>query len=428
MVENRFTRETVAPGVSFSCVTDGRFRHNGLSVNFVTPLSQREAAANAIVPFVLRQGSARCPDMTRLERRLCDLYGADLDADVSACGEYQVLSVSASGVDDRFALEGEPLAERLAQLLCEIALEPNVQGDGFDPQVFEVERRNLCDLIASEINEKRGYAIKKCRETMFAGTPLAVSRFGGAREASELTPQAALAAYRRMLAHAQVEITFVGCGDASRAKKIFADAFARVSRDPRPYTPAPLRTACESVRERTETMEVSQSKLVMGFLAGDLSTAPRRYALRLMSLMLGGTPFCKLFLNVREKRSLCYYCVSAADVMSGAMTVDCGVDLAKVPEARAAILEQLAAVASGDFTDEELDKTKLYCADAIRAVGDSIGRLETWYLSRILTGDIASPQQETDRLCAVTRQEIREAAAAVSLDTVYLLTGMEEKK
>ena len=78
-----------------------------ISAHLIVPMSRQTAAENALLPFLLSRASREYPDFTKLGQRLAELYGASLNADVQKLGDLQVLSLSASGIADRYALEGE---------------------------------------------------------------------------------------------------------------------------------------------------------------------------------------------------------------------------------------------------------------------------------------------------------------------------------
>jgi len=124
-------RRAIADGVWFSRIHDPKFYHNSISVTIITPLAEGKTSAAVLAAYLLRMGSRRCRDMTELECRLADLYGAVLDTDISRHGENQLLTFSIAGADDRFALEGESISRGCAELLGEILLEPKVEGDAF---------------------------------------------------------------------------------------------------------------------------------------------------------------------------------------------------------------------------------------------------------------------------------------------------------
>ena len=147
-----------------------------------------------------------------------------------------------------------------------------------------------------------------------------------------------------------------------------------------------------------------------------------------MTFLYGGSPFSRLFIHVREKKSLCYYCAARFDQDTGIITVDIGVEKENRDKAREAILEQLAAVAAGDFSGGELDSAKLSYVNSLRSIPDGLGSLEGWYLSQILRGTQVTPEEEAAAIRKVTREAVVEAAARVTLDTVYFLTSKSGKE
>ena len=426
-MSSSFERVQVGEGIHFSRITDPKFKHNRLSINFILPLDKAAASDNAVVPFVLRMGCKALPDFSSLNARLGELYGASLDAGVVKFGGYQVMEVSIRFLDNRYALEGEDLTGECAALLAGIALEPKLDSAGLlDEKDVALQRRYVQDTIEAEINDKRPYAISQCIQEMCAGEPVAVKTYGYPDTAEAITPNSATVAYRNMLRVAPIEIIFTGSGNPDTARELLSAAFKGIERQPVDCPPIKLRPTAQSVREKTETMEVGQGKLVMGMRCGELTTQRELNAARMFSAMYGGTAFSKLFLNVREKLSLCYYCASRFDSTTRLMMVDSGIEAANKQKAQDEIMAQLGAVTRGEFTDEELANTKLLLSNSILSTTDSAGALEGWYMAQILRGQSLSPQQDIENINTVTREEVIEAAGKVTLDTVYFLTGEEE--
>lgn len=426
-MNNSFTREELAPGVGFSSVRDTKFKHNTITINLIVPLSKETAAGYALLPSLLRKGSRTCPDFTKLEQTLCDLYGAALSGDVTKYGEYQILSASITSIDDRYTLAGEEISGRCADLLGDMVLDPNIVNDAFPEEDFRLEQQYLIDTIEAEINEKRGYALRKCRDAMCEGTRLAVPKYGTVADARALTPALAAAHYRRLIDTARVEILFTGCGDPQSAREKFRERFAALERHPAGFEPRPIVERAGEVRSLEERMEIAQSKLVLGMRPGDVSSRDKQDAMRMMTALYGGTPFARLFVNVREKLSLCYYCAARFDQATGILLVDIGVEKENREKAQKAILRELDAIAKGEFTDEELASTKLAYANSLKSVGDSLAATESWYLTQILRGRGESPEQELAAMDKVGRAQVEQAAAGVTLDTVYFLTSKEAK-
>lgn len=422
----RLHRTGIGKGIHFSHIPDPKFKRNRITVCFIVPLDAKTASDNAVVPYILRKGCRECPDFSAFNARLGNLYGANMSAGVSKINGWQVVSISIQGLDGRFALEGEDIAGECADLLAKVVLDPKRGPDDFfDAKDVETERRFIIDTIEAEINEKRSYAIQRCMQIMCGGEPVAVRRYGDLEAAGSITPESAYRAYRNMLRSASVEIAFTGSGDPESARSAFADAFSKMERDPVPFSLIPLKTAAEKTREEKEIMDLNQAKLVMGFRTGDIRTDEELCAMRLCSAILGGTPFSKFFLNVREKLSLCYYCASSFDQFNRIMIVDSGIEGTNRRQAQGEILRQIKAVRDGDFTEEELANTKLLVANSITKSKDSPTAMESWYLHQIMKGRSRSPEEDVEEIGKVTREQIIGAAGKISLDTVYILTGKE---
>ena len=416
-------RRAVCEGVNFRSLRSDRYKTMLISVNFFLPLKQKTASANAILPFLLTRASRQYPDFTKLNQRLAELYGAELGADVRKCGDAQVLSVSVSAIADRYALEGEKISAELSALLCSACFDPPLQNGVFPQDGFLQEQRQLLETLDSEFSDKMVYALRRCEEIMCAGEPFGVGRLGTREDISSLKSSSAAAAWSEMLRRAGAEILVLGDCDPEPVYREFSAAFralGRTSYEPCPTT-APERAA--KTKTVTEKEDVAQSKLVMGFRTACAEPEGGVPARKLMSALYGGMPTSRLFLNVREKKSLCYYCGSSFNAMKGILEVQSGVEQKNIAAAEEEILAQLEAVRRGDFTDADVADAKRYLANAYGSFSDSIDALEGWYLAKSLSDPTRSPEDEAAMVNAVTREEIIGAARGVTPDTFYCLTG-----
>lgn len=425
----KIEHRSIGAGVFFHSIRDTKFKTMRVSVHLMMPLCAETAAANALLPFLLSRASREYPDYTRLGEHLAELYGASLNADVQKIGDVQVLSVSASGISDRYALSGERISMELAKLLCSVLFDPLFDRDGqFPEDGFLLEKRQTMEMIDSEFNDKRTYAKQRCVQVMCAEEPYGIPRYGSREKIKALTREALKEAWEAAVRTARIEVMALGDCNPEEICPIFEEAVSRCKREPAAECGMQVVKAAETVKEETEQMEVAQSKLVMGFRLGTSAAEEQAFhAARLMVAIFGGTPHSKLFLNVREKLSLCYYCAAGADGNKGIMMVDSGVETKNIDRARTEILAQLEEIRSGNFTDEEVEAAKRSLCNAYRTVGDYIGGLENWYLSRTFQSRIDTPEETAEKISAVTREEVIAAAKRTVLDTVYILTGGAEK-
>lgn len=419
-------QRAICDGVNFRSIRDTKFKTMRISAHLIVPMSRQTAAENALLPFLLSRASREYPDFTKLGQRLAELYGASLNADVQKLGDLQVLSLSASGIADRYALEGEAISGELAKLLCSILFDPPLVDGLFPEDGFEQEKRQTMELIDSEYSDKRTYARQRCEAIMCADEPYGVNRYGGKEDIARVERPALTAAWKRLLDTAKIELMVLGDCDPAPVYEGFRATFETLgSRKTADCTTKVVRSA-EKVNTVTEKMDVAQGKLVMGFRTGTATPDEEVPATRLMAALFGGTPNSKLFLNVREKLSLCYYCSASYNSMKGIMLVQSGVEVKNMERAKEEILRQLDEVKQGNFDESEVEAAKMSLCNSYRTLSDSLGGLENWYLSQTFASHSQQPEEAAAQINAVTRQEIIDAANRVTLDTVYCLVGNGE--
>ncbi|MEG2144104.1 MAG: insulinase family protein, partial [Oscillospiraceae bacterium] len=230
-------------------------------------------------------------------------------------------------------------------------------------------------------------------------------------------------AYEELLKTAQVEIFCTGGSDFEEIKESMKAAFGGISRLPHPLTKYANIFPQEKESFNSETMEVSQAKLVMAFRPTRVLSQREQNSMRVMSALFGGTPASKLFLNVREKLSLCYYCSASYNPLTSLMVVDSGVENENAGEAQKQILVELDKIRHGDFTEDEIDKTKKLMINALNTIEDSPQSMEDWYLRGGIEGVTCSPTQRIQNILAVTAEEIAAIANLIITDGIFLLKG-----
>lgn len=416
------TRQKIMDNVYLTYIPSEKFKTSLLSAQLVVPLARETAGLNALLVNVLSRGTVSCPDLAALGRKLDMLYGARVESVVRKKGENQVFGFLASCVDDRYLPAGERLLEPLADLLGELFLSPATRNGRLRNDYLVGERDNLVDLIRSVINDKRAYAARRLMEEMCAGEPYGVDRLGDPREVEKISLQKLNTHYQTILPQARLELYYCGSAPEKRVVGTFTRAFAALPRQGE-LEPAPtlLCPAPEKVRVVEEAMDVTQGKLCLGFRTDSRDTA----ATMLMNSMFGGSSNAKLFLNVREKLSLCYYASSTYHRKKGLITVSSGIDCANYQRALDEICAQLDALRRGEWADWELQGARSGLMNALRSMEDSAGAMEDFTMGQMAAGSDETLPGLMDAISAVTPERIREAAEAVRPDTIYFLKGKE---
>lgn len=419
-------RTELIPGVWLTALRSDKFKTGCLSINLLTQLKRETAAFNAVLPFVLRRGTRFHPDMQTIAAELDSLYGTGVEPIVRKIGEIQCIGFYASFPDHKYLPAGSEVFEKTANLSCEMLLAPNTRGGLFLPAYVESEKEKLLELIRSRVNEKRSYAHFRLLEQMCCYEDYAVSRFGTEDTAESIYYQKLTKYYHSLISASPVEIFYCGSMEASKVADTLSDALSGMTRGEINYdigTDIRMNAVEDQVRSFVDEMSVTQGKLVMGFRLGECMEEPDLAAIYVFNAVYGSGVTSKLFMNVREKLSLCYYASSLVDTHKGLMLVSSGVDFDKVDEAKSEILAQLEAVKSGDISDEELEAARRSVASDLCACLDSQGELEGFYLANTIDGLEFSPDELAALVCDVSREDVIKIASSVVLDAEYFLRG-----
>ena len=422
----QINREVIADGVAFSAIIDPKIKNSVLKIKFVTELSEEAAPLNSMAAMLIGSTNNKIKTYSEMSDKLNALYGSSLYTDTSKAGDCQIITFSADCIHNRFALEGEDILSEMLDIAQDCIFNPNVTDGEFDNTEFELKKRELIESIYSEINNKRGYAHMQANKYIFRDEPCAFSLYGTVENAEKITPKQVYDSYCTLLKTAVIEIYFVSSEKNDSVKERFSEAFSvleRTPQEPKIRTVSPLKT---EVCNASDKIEMKQTKVIMAFK----TKSDNKTACTLASRILGGTTFSKLFTNVREKMSLCYYCSSSYVYSKGTMLVDSGVENENTEKLTAEVVNQLDAVKNGDFTDEELLNTKLYLVNSVRSVNDSPSQIVAWYFNNYCCGEKLSltPDEHIEKLMAVTREEVTEAANSFELDTVYVMEALESSE
>lgn len=409
----------LSPSVRLTAFPDTSFKTMRIAVNMLVPLTDGPTAAQyAILPSMVSRTTRQYPDYTALGRRLAELYGASLASGVQQIGPYQCLSLSAGGIASRYAFGGEDMFSELTRLLFSVLLDPVTDEEGLFPlDGFRQEKRQLLEQKEAEFSDKMLYTHQRCREILFAGQPAGIGRAGSREDIESLKRSPLTDAWKRLLRRARFEIFTLG--NCQPDLEAFREAFAGLGTFQTLGT-TPYVDPTELCRV-TEEQPVAQSKLAMAYR---VQAAPGEQMLFLLtSAILGEPATSKLFLNVREKQGLCYYCDSAFSLANSALFIESGVETADLELAEEAILEQVDALQKGQITPEELRYAQLYLCNSLRAVGDSLHRVESWYLGRAFDQGGLTPQEAIDQVMRCTIEDVVAAANRLKPAVIYKLKG-----
>lgn len=413
-------RELIAPNTHITVLKNEKFKRNRISINFIMPNDREKATMYALLPGILERAYEDYPDMQTFSRKLNRMYAAQLSVGNAVIGANRCLRFTVQGIKNEYCINGEDLLAELCHVLLGVIFRPCLEDGAFVSDWLEVEKFKLREDIQGEINDKRGYCVKNARRKFFGDGLNGVERMGYLNEIDAITPQQLFECYKEMLEQAVVEI-FITANNPDSAIEKLIQAFntdRTATAEILPVTAMHVKTA----EFFSESMDTTQGKVCLLYTTERLLTEDERYHMLVASALYGGTASSRLFKNVREKQSLCYYCAAGFNGFTSSMSVDSGVEHHNTQRTIDAVQAELKNMIEGEITDEEIRQTKLIIINSLKANYDGLHGLEAWYLNEAIRGTSFTPEMVMDRVEAVTADDIRNVLKLLNLNVVYTLT------
>ena len=413
---------TLASGITLRCCRDSRFKQGCLSFQLVRKMEADTASMNALIPSVLLRGTRRHSDLRAITEQLDELYGAAVSPLVRRTGDYQTMGLYCSFMDDRFALPGDAVLRPMIAFLEELLLDSPLEAGGFLPGFVESEKKNLISTIESELNDKRVYAMGRLLRIMCSEDPFGLPRLGTPEQVAAIDAQTLYRHYQAILKTSPIEIFYVGSAEPETVAGLLMPLIRKLPREVRPLSPQTTFRPCPG-KDEVQTMDVSQGKLCMGFTTPITNRDQAFPAMQVMNVIFGSGMTSKLFVNVREKMSLCYSIGSGYYGTKGILTVAAGIDFDKETLVKEEVLRQLDLCRQGQITREELNAAREAVINSLLATHDSPGAIEGFYATAALSGLALSHEEYLAAARQVTLEDVVAAANTLQLHTTYFLKG-----
>lgn len=416
--------QTVTLGnVRLHILPSEKFKTTTLAVLLEQELSEEKVTKTALLPQVLQRGTQSYPTTLELQRRSDELYGANLFGDVFKRGERHMMQFGLDLANEQYLQEQTPLLEQGLDFLSEVLFSPVLEEEHFKKTFVDVEKKNLRQRLSSLQDDKIRYAAKRLNEEMCKNEPFALYAYGRITDLDELDASELYTYYQEILQNCPIDIYCVGNVDVDQFASLIEQRFTTHLTDNRRQRVENRISAETGHKEQVivERMDVNQGKLNIGCRTHVTIEDEAYPALMLYNGILGGFAHSKLFMNVREKASLAYYCSSRLESHKGLLSVQSGIEIGNYEKALSIIKEQLALMQQGKITDQELEKTKATLINQFKERQDSAyGMIDLHHHSTVSSRNW--PLAELiERLRETTREQIQQVAEQIEIDTIYFL-------
>ena len=415
-------RIELGEGVALNIIPCNKFKTNCITVRFLCPMAEETAAHNALLPYVLKRGCERLPNMAEIAKELQMLYGSEMSAHVGKMGNTQFFGFTSYPLSDTYT-EGVNVSDKILSLMAEMLKSPLLENGCLKSEYVQSEKKVLSDRVKEAINNKTMYAVKRCFEEMGKGDPSSLSEIGTLEQIDKITPETLTETLKNVLESYRIEIWCAGVFDKERLTDTCKKLFVKQNRRPCASMNVSTIKEASALNRVVEDQPVKQGKLSIGFTTSLCPEGDQAGIYNLFLEVLANSPTAKLFMNVREKMSLCYYCAAIPDKLKGTLIITSGIEADKAETAEKAILNELEKCKNGDISETELDAAKKALLNSAKSIFDDYGALIGWYFSQLTWKKNVSPVEYAEKAMKATTKDLTDVANTLKLHTVYFLNG-----
>ena len=419
-------KKTLAEGVHLSAYKTDKFKSAVMTVSFVLPLDEETASGYSLLTNLLSLSTGDYPTMQSFSIIKDELYALGLDAYVQRRGELLLLTLDINTIADSYAFNGERVLYEACRLLGGAIFNPALEDGVFPQENVESEKKCLIEELEAAIENIPSFAIRRTREIMCEGEPFAVEAGGEISRVINLNGTELMTFYNHAVNNAPVYIVYTGEADTEYLEECIK---AHLPFKPRAdFIPEPtVHKEKGGVNRIIEEMDIGQTVLNVGFTLEMPKSAKDRAVLSVYDEIFGGSASSKLFMNVREKEGLCYYCNSYPSGRKNVMFVSCGLEPGCEEKALDSIYRQVESMKQGDFTETELENAKQSILRSLYGMTGSLGSIHGYMIGQELLNDSVTVEENIEFIKNVSRNEVIALANTVKPELEYILGGENDE-
>lgn len=410
-------------GMFLHIINTDKFKTNLMAAFLLADLVKDDVTINALIPSVLKRGTATLESMKEISNKMDDMYGAVFDASSDKIGDNQALQFYISTIDDEFALNNEKLLLESIDFMHELIFNPKLVDGKFDDEYVTSEKEQLRELIKGKINDKASYAIYRCTEEMFKDEAYGIFKYGREEDLDNINAENLYEQYKKIINESEMHFYLVGKFDENEIEEYFKNKFRLNRNVPEKnrkefLIKEPAETEVKYVKD---TQDVIQGKLILGYDACVNPSSDDYYKIMVYNAILGSSANSKLFQNVREKASLAYTVRSMYIKHKAIMMITAGIEIDKYEKALELINIQVEDMNKGNFSDEDIKNAKVFLVNLYKSYTDDGATLVDLSMGQYLLNMNFDINEIIEKINEVKREGIIEVANKMKLKVNYFL-------
>ena len=407
-------------GFDLHVIKTDRFKTISYNINIRFDDEKDTERYMGLLSRLLIQTSKKYDSLRDINVACASIYDPSYNIRVLSSGSKDILILTASFANEKYTEAG--MNEANFKFLTSFIFEPKIIDNGFDREVFEIQKEKLLEYYRTMKDRPQDYAGGRLSEEMKCKKYDVMSLDDLIKSIESLTAKGLYSFYKKIMDEGKLDI-FV-CGDVEPLE--IRDIFSKLIKfkGTKEKIEHLVKQTSYNKKERIiiEPSNNVQSNLAIGCKLMDLTDFERNYVFVLYSWILGGGMNSLLTQTVREKNSLCYYIYAVRQNLFETMKIYAGINGSDFDKTYELIQEEMKNMEKGNFSSELFEGVKEIYYNSLIKIEDTQSDLVGNYTSELFTSndriDVRRKQMEK-----VTKEDVMNLAKKVHIDTVYLLKG-----
>ena len=407
-------------GFDLHVIKTDRFKTISYNINIRFDDEKDTERYMGLLSRLLIQTSKKYDSLRDINVACASIYDPSYNIRVLSSGSKDILTLTASFANEKYTEAG--MNEANFKFLTSFIFEPKIIDNGFDREVFEIQKEKLLEYYRTMKDRPQDYAGDRLSEEMKYKKYDVMSLDDLIKSIESLTAKDLYSFYKKIMDEGKLDI-FV-CGDVEPLE--IRDIFSKLIKfkGTKEKIEHLVKQTSYNKKERIiiEPSNNVQSNLAIGCKLMDLTDFERNYVFVLYSWILGGGMNSLLTQTVREKNSLCYYIYAVRQNLFETMKIYAGINGSDFDKTYSLVKEEMNNMEKGNFSLKLFEGVKEIYYNSLIKIEDSQSEIVGNYTSELFTHndkiDVRKKQMEK-----VTKEDVMNLAKKVHIDTVYLLKG-----
>lgn len=413
------------PNYNIHFIKTNKFKTIKVRINLKEEVEKEKIVYRNMLSLILFEGTKKYSTRRLIDIECENLYNIGVSGGTIISGNASILSFYSTFLNEKYTEKN--MNEKSFKFFLDFIFNPNIENNRFNELAFNNAKNILKEDIETLYENPNRYATKELYTNMCPDLPISYNSTGYIEDLENLNEEKLYNYYKEILNTNSIDIFVIGDIDIPKFRKIIEDNF-KVPNTKRKKINHFLKQTnfLEKPRTIKKSRDINQGILLIGSKLKNLNNKDRLYTLAIYNYILGGGPDSKLFMEVREKNSLCYTISSTYAGVSSVELIRAGIDSKNYKKALKLVNEQLEEMKKGNFTDKDVETAKLNMLAALKEIEDSpSGILNVYEAHEYLGYDLLDERKE--KIKSITKKDVIDINKKIKLDTIFLLEGSKRK-